>query len=183
VAGVGARTEGAEPLREDLETVAAAASAGLVVGVLVVGVGSPLAMLLLARLNPRATGRLSDDGFVVGHLTSASLGLLVLGSVVGVLGAMLVLAVRDLRVGPAWLRWASVTVGPAVVVGALVVHTDGVDFRVFHPTWLALALFVALPGVAGARAASGWPRSRCWSSWRRRSGWSPRASPPTSAGW
>ena len=37
--------------------------AGALLGLLVGGVGSRLAMLLLARLNPEATGVISDDGF------------------------------------------------------------------------------------------------------------------------
>jgi len=41
----------------------------------------------------------------------------------------------------------SIAVGPAVVVGAAIVHTDGVDFRVLSPPWLAIGLFVAIPGV------------------------------------
>jgi hypothetical protein len=50
-------------------------------------------------------------------------------------------------VGPAWFRLLSISLGPAVVIGAIVVHTDGVDFRVIEPTWLATVLFVFVPGA------------------------------------
>ncbi|MBW3618942.1 MAG: hypothetical protein KY461_01745, partial [Actinobacteria bacterium] len=48
---------------------AAISLAGALSGVLVGGVGGRLAMLLIARLNPQATGRISDDGFRMGTFT------------------------------------------------------------------------------------------------------------------
>jgi len=36
------------------------------------------------------------------------------------------------------------------VVGAALVHTDGVDFRLLGPPWLTIGLFVAIPGVYAA---------------------------------
>ena len=83
---------------------------------------------------------------------------------------------QPLRFGPAWFRTASMTVGPAVVVGSLLVHTDGVDFRILHPVWLAVALFVALPGLfAYAMVAVGdrWLREDSCSAPAGGPGWSP----------
>jgi hypothetical protein len=121
---------------------------------------SRLAMLLLAVLNPVATGVTSDDGFVMGQFTlSGSLNLLFLaGTPLGLLGAGLYAAVRGLRVGPAWFRLLSVSVGAGVVVGSQLVHVDGVDFRLLEPLWLAVALFVLLPivFVALLSAVSEW---------------------------
>lgn len=51
----------------DLRRLAGAATAGMVAGLVVNGIGGRLAMLLLARLNPAAAGVVSDDGFVMGH--------------------------------------------------------------------------------------------------------------------
>lgn len=156
-------------LRQDLRKVAAAATAGLVAGFVVNGVGSRLAMMLLARLNPQVTGRLSDDGFRMGQFTlSDTFGLVAFGTAVGVLGGLIFLAVRSLRFGPSWFRVASMTVGPAVVVGSMLVHTDGIDFRVLQPTWLAIALFVALPAVYAL--AVSWLTDR----WTRPDGWAMR---------
>lgn len=53
-----------------LRRLAAITVAGAVLGVLVGGVGGRLAMVLLAALNPRATGVTSDDGFTIGQFTS-----------------------------------------------------------------------------------------------------------------
>jgi hypothetical protein len=152
----------------------AAATAGAAVGFVVGGWGSRLAMMLLARLNPQATGRISDDGFVMGRFDlGATLGLVAIGTLIGILGGIIYLAIRGLRFGPGWFRWASVTVGPAVVVGTLLVHTDGVDFRILEPVWLAIALFVAIPAVfAGvvAPVVDRWAADGSWflsgSRWR-----------------
>jgi hypothetical protein len=161
-------------LEDDLRKVAAAATAGSVAGLVINGVGSRFAMMLLARLNPQATGRVSDDGFVMGHfLLSATLNLLLVGTAFGVLGGLVFLAVRQLRFGPPWVRTASITIGPAVVVGAMLVHTDGIDFRLLQPTWLAIALFVALPGLFAytvSRLTDRWSAEGSWfrtgSRWR-----------------
>lgn len=124
---------------------------GGLLGLLVGGVGGRLAMMLLARLNPEATGVTSDDGFTVGQFTmSDTLNLLLVGTLLGVVGAGIYAVLRGLRIGPRWFQVLTVAVGPAVVVGALIVHTDGVDFRVLEPTWLAVGLFVVIPGVYAA---------------------------------
>lgn len=152
----------------------AAATAGLIAGLVVNGVGSRLAMMLLARLNPQVTGRLSDDGFLMGQFSLAdTFGLVTFGTALGVLGGLLFLALRGLRFGPQWFQVASMTVGPAVVVGAMLVHTDGIDFRVLHPTWLAIALFVALPGLfalAVSWLTDRWTRPESWA-FRTRRAW------------
>jgi hypothetical protein len=120
-------------------------------GMFVVGVLARLAMMLLAVLNPENAGVRSDDGFTIGQFTLAgSLQLLASGLQLGVTGALFYLVLRGLMVGPAWFRLLSISLGPAVVVGAFVVHTDGVDFTVLQPRLLAVALFVLLPGIFAA---------------------------------
>ena len=48
-------------------------------------------------------------------------------------------------VGPGWFRLLSISLGPALVIGAIIVHTDGVDFNVLEPVWLAALLFIGVP--------------------------------------
>lgn len=158
-------TAGDDPVVRDLRRLAAASSAGLLAGVVVNGIGSRLAMMLLARLNPDATGLLSDDGFRIGRLTMQTASLVLLATIIGLLGGVVFLSVRDLRVGPAWFRTTSMVVGPAIVVGAILVQTDGIDFRVLEPRWLAILLFVALPGLyayAVMRLADHWLEDGSW---------------------
>jgi len=155
-------------LRADLggaaRVLAAVTLAGGVSGVLAVGVLARLAMSLLAYLNPHASGVTSDDGFTIGQFTLfGSLQLAATGLQFGVIGVFFYLALRGLMVGPSWFRLLSISVGPAVVIGAIVVHTDGVDFRVLQPAWLAAVLFVLVPAAYCALLhvlAERWLRSR-----------------------
>jgi hypothetical protein len=126
--------------------------AGIPYGVLVVGVGSRLAMLLLRFTSPdRVIGLRSDDGFEIGRFTLAgTYNLLMLGAGVGIIGAGAYLLVASRLLGPPWFRHLTVGLAAAAVVGSMLVHADGVDFTQLHPTWLAVAVFVMLPGLFGA---------------------------------
>lgn len=136
---------------EAVRRFAVATAAGAVSGLLVGGVGGRLAMMLLARLSPETAGITSDDGFVIGQLTlSGTVNLLVVATVIGVLGAGIYVVLRNLMIGPRWFQILSISLGPGVVVGAMLVHTDGVDFTFLRPTWLAVALFVAIPALYAA---------------------------------
>lgn len=121
---------------------------GVVCGVVVVGVMSRLVMLLLASMNPAAAGVRSDDGFVMGQFTlSGSAQLAGAGAQIGATAAFVYVAVRGLMIGPPWFRLLSISVGPDVVVGSMLVHTSGVDFNILEPLWLTIGSFVLLPVV------------------------------------
>ena len=129
-----------------LRRLAVATIAGAIVGFLVGGVGGRLAMSVLASLNAEDAGTVSDDGFTMGQVTlGGTLNLLLVGTVLGILGGGIYLAVRNLRIGPAWFRSASLAVGATIVVGAGLVHSDGVDFTLLEPTWAAIGLTLAIP--------------------------------------
>ena len=151
-------------------TLATVTLVGAAAGAFVLGVLGRLAMMLLAVLNPEATGVTSDDGFPIGQFTaSGSLQLVLAGLQLGILGAFGYVSARGLMVGPSWFRLLSISLGPGLVVGAIVVHTDGVDFTLLEPPALAVLLFVAIPTVFVAllhvfseralrsRAALPWP--------------------------
>lgn len=142
-----ALTVGPEPfVVGELRRIAAVVVAGALVGFVVAGWGTRLAMMLLAGLNPAVHGRVSDDGFVMGRFVLGdTLGLVAFGTVVGVVAGLVFLVVRGLRFGPQWFRTASMVVGPGVVVASLLVHADGIDFVVLQPLWLTVGLFVGLP--------------------------------------
>ena len=126
--------------------------AGIPVGVVVVGVGSRLAMLLLRVTSPKQVrGVESDDGFTIGQVTLAgTYNLLMLGAVVGIIGAAAYRTVAPWLIGRRWFRRATTAAASGAVVGSMLVHADGVDFTVLKPTWLAISLFVALPAAFGA---------------------------------
>lgn len=121
---------------------------GVVCGVVVVGVLSRLVMFLLASMNPDAAGVRSDDGFIMGQFTlSGSAQLAGAGAQFGAVAAFIYIAARGLMIGPAWFRLLSISVGPGVVVGSVLVHTTGVDFNILEPLWLTIGSFVLLPVV------------------------------------
>ncbi len=126
--------------------------AGIPTGVLVAGVGSRLAMLVLRVTSPDSVvGVTSDDGFEIGRFTlGGTYNLLMLGAVIGVIGAAAYRAVHPWLLGPTWLGRLTVAAGSGAVVGSMLIHADGIDFRVLKPTWLAVGLFVALPALFGA---------------------------------
>lgn len=124
---------------------------------------SRLAMFLLFRLNPEARGLISDDGFEMGRFTmSGSLNLVLAGVLFGLLSGILYLLFEPLLFGPGWFRTLSLSVGAGTVAATQLVHSDGIDFRVLEPLWLAVTLFVALPvlHVALVERAAAWIRTR-----------------------
>lgn len=123
--------------------------AGVSVGLMVAGGGSRLAMFVLRLTSPdNVRGVTSDDGFSIGQTTlSGTYSLLGLGAGVGIIGAAAYQWVRPWLLGQRWFRLLTVALGSGAVVGSMLVHADGVDFTLLKPTWLAVALFVALPAV------------------------------------
>ena len=149
MSNVDGRGTGSVTARNALRRLSAVTWAGGLLGLLVGGVGGRLAMMLLARLNPGATGVTSDDGFVIGRLSLETLDLLMTTTLLGVFGGGVYFVLRGLMVGPRWFQVLSIAVGPAVVVGSVLVHVDGVDFTL-EPIWLAIAMFVLIPGAYAA---------------------------------
>jgi hypothetical protein len=118
------------------------ALSGLVVG----GLGGRLFMFVLAQLNPDATGIRTDDGFEMGRFTaSGTANLLLITMIIGVVGGLAFLALRGLRFGPTWFRVLSMPVGATIVVGSMLVHSDGVDFSLLKPVGLAVAMTMSVP--------------------------------------
>ena len=147
---------------------------GMSTGVALVGAGSRLAMLLLRVTSPdRVRGVTSDDGFTIGQVTlGGTYNLLQLGAAVGVIGAGAYLMVAPWLIGPTWFRRLTTGLASAAVVGSMLVHADGIDFTLLQPTWLAIGLFVVLPGVFGAligAAVDAVSRADSWTKrgWRR----------------
>ena len=127
-------------------TLGLAVLAGAVSGLVIGGIGGRLFMFVLARLNPEEHGLSTDDGFEMGQFTvSGTLNLIAVTTVIGIVGGVLFLVLRGLRFGPGWFRVLSMPIGTTIVVGALLVHSDGVDFSLLQPRGLAVAFTLAVP--------------------------------------
>jgi hypothetical protein len=139
--------------RDDLDVTLRRLRAGIVggflAGVLVGGVGGRIAMLILRLTStPAVRGLESDDGFVIGQISGATLFLLILTGVLGAIGGLVYLAVRN-WIPPPW-RVAVAAVVAGAIGGAAVIDPVGLDFTVLGPLSLAVAMFVALPAAYGA---------------------------------
>jgi hypothetical protein len=128
------------------------AVAGISVGVIVAGLGSRLAMFALRLSSPDwVNGIQSDDDFTIGRFTFfGTYNLLMLGAGVGIVGVAAYQCVAPRLIGPVWFRHATVGAAAGAVVGSMLVHRDGFDFRLLTPTWFAIGLFVLLPALFGA---------------------------------
>jgi hypothetical protein len=128
------------------------ATVGALLGLVVGGVGGRLGMLALRLTSDDSVrGVTSDDGFEIGQVTlGGTIGLLAVGMFAGLIGAFAHRAVAPFLIGPSWLRSLTCALGAGAVVGSMLVHADGVDFTLLAPTWLAIAIFVALPALFGA---------------------------------
>ena len=142
-------------VRNVLDELALLALAGISTGVVVAGIGSRLAMLALRLTShSRVIGIQSDDDFTIGRFTFfGTYNLLVLGAGFGVIGAALYQWVRPWLIGPRWFRYLTVGLACGAVVGSMLIHADGIDFRALTPTWFAVALFIAVPFLFGLAIA------------------------------
>lgn len=122
---------------------------GAVAGVLIGGIGGRLAMFVLRLTSsPSLRGIETDDGFAIGQFSAGTILLLLVGAVAGVVAGIAYLFVRSWlpdRARP-WLTAAFA----GITGGALLIHSDGIDFRLLEPAWLAIAMFVAIPAAYGA---------------------------------
>jgi hypothetical protein len=141
------------PTTSDLRAVAwwvlVGTAAGALAGAVVGGLGGRLAMLILRLTSDDLVlGIVSDDGFEIGVVSARTLILVATTAALGAINGVLYAAVRD-AIPPA-LRLPLWTLVGAAVVGAAVVHEDGIDFSLLEPHALAVALFVGLPALASA---------------------------------
>ena len=141
----------ADPGHYIAETMRVLIVAGIPAGALVVGLGSRFAMLVLRLTSPDTVhGVKSDDGFIIGRVTlGGTYNLMNLGALVGIIGAGAYMLVAPWLIGPKWFRRATTGLAAGAVVGSMLIHPNGIDFTRLKPTWLAIGLFVALPGVFG----------------------------------
>ena len=120
--------------------------AGALAGLLVGGIGGRLFMFALAQLNPEDSGVRTDDDVPIGQFTlDGTLNLLVITTVIGMIGGLIFLALRGLRFGPPWFRVLSMPIGATLVVGSMLVHSDGVDFTLLQPVELGVVMTLAVP--------------------------------------
>jgi len=137
-----------------LQTVGAGAVSGMVAGFLWGGVGGRIAMrILFLASGDRVRGLTSDDGFEIGTFSGATIILLIGTTLLGTVGGTAFGLLRRFLRGQRWVVVSMVALTAAVVGGGAFVEFEGIDFRLLKPLWLAIGLFVFLPGAWGATVA------------------------------
>src|SRR5512132_2838985 len=162
-------------LRQDLSgtarPVAAVTVAGALTGAVIGGIGGRLAMFVLRLTSDPALHHLkTDDDFTIGIFSGATLFLVMVTTVLGILGGLVYLVVRGWLAGGArpWL-FGGLT---GIVGGATVIRPGGIDFTLLEPLGLAVAMFITLPAAYGVAVSllaerfladeSAFARSRAW---------------------
>jgi hypothetical protein len=123
--------------------------AGALAGFVWGGIGGRIAMrVLFLTSGDVVKGVTSDDGFEIGRLSTDSIFLVVgMTFLGGILGAGYGL-VRMLFRGSPWLTAGGISLAVgAGAGGGLIVSSEGIDFRLLGPLWLAIGLFVFLPAA------------------------------------
>jgi len=125
--------------------------AGALAGFLWGGVGGRIAMrIVFLTSNSPVDGLQSDDGFEIGRLSTETFFLVTattfIGAFLGPIAALLRKAMRN-RTAVAASAFA---VASGALVGSVIVHSDGIDFRLLDPLPLTVGLFVLIPAAAGA---------------------------------
>lgn len=129
--------------------------AGIIVGLLVAGLGGRLVMRLAAILHEDATGILTENGEVIGHITfEGTLALMVFGG----LGMGLVAGTIWVIVGP-WIPGHGLPRAIATALAAIALGTPNLiqrlnpDFVVLDHDPVVVALLVGLVALVGSSIA------------------------------
>jgi hypothetical protein len=136
------------------------ALAGALVGIPVLGIGGRVAMRLAALVNPAATGRLTENGNVVGAITLNGTILLILfgGLLFGLIGSIVWIVVAPWLPGRGLAR-AVIAAPLAVALSSfLLIAAANPDFRILDNDPLVVGLLVAILAAYGFALplADGW---------------------------
>jgi hypothetical protein len=138
-----------------LREIARGGLAATIAGGLVGGLGGRLLMRVAALLNPDATGRLTENGEVVGAITlNGTLALIFFGGLLGGMAAGIVwVVVSPWLPGRGRTRWLLAAGVTLALGGSFLVRANNTDFLVLEPDPLLVALLLGLVALIGAATA------------------------------
>jgi hypothetical protein len=127
-----------------------AAVAGTIAGFIAAGIGSRVVMRVIFLFNRESDGVTTDASATVGDVSAGgTLGLLVLGSLAGVLGGVFYLGLRRWLPVPTVWRGLAFAVITLLTIGQILFDPANVDFQMFEPVLLVVALFTLLFFING----------------------------------
>jgi len=143
-----ARQNQSRLLSRPLGVIASGSAAGAVAGFVAGGMGSRLAMRILALTSPNVEGASTEAEAIVGEITAGGTFFLILfGTALGVGGGLAYLALR--RWLPTRGRGFAFGLLLLALVSPLLVDPNNKDFYILEPAWLAITMFAALPLLFG----------------------------------
>ena len=127
----------------------------MLAGVVFLGIGSRIAMRVVALLNAEAKGTLTDAEQVVGAITPDGTVALVVfvGGFGGVFAGAIWVVIRERLPERLSLRVPLGGIIATIVGSFFIIEASNADFRLFDPVVLNVAMFMMLVGLAGSATA------------------------------
>jgi hypothetical protein len=134
-----------------LRDITRSALAGLIVGVVVLGIGGRIVMRLAALIDPSSAGRHTENGNRIGDITLEGTAVLIIfgGLLVGAAASVVWVAIQEWIPGrPAARALLAMPIALALT-GFQLVRPENHDFRILAPVGPILVLLLALVAIAG----------------------------------
>lgn len=134
-----------------LRDIARGGLASVIAGTVVAGIGGRVIMRIAAMLSPDATGRLTDNGEVIGTISAnGTLALLIFGGLLsGAIAGVVWVVVSPWLPGPGQVRRALGALLAVALGGSLLARSNNRDFAILESDALVLALLVLLVAAVG----------------------------------
>jgi hypothetical protein len=143
-----------------LRDISRGALAGLIVGVVVLGLGGRIVMRLAAVIDPASVGRRTENGNRIGDITLEGTAVLIIfgGLLVGAAASVVWIAIQEWIPGRPGVRALLAMPIAVALTGFQLVRPENHDFRIMAPVGPILVLLLALVAIAGFAFAvvDGW---------------------------
>lgn len=149
-----------EAVASVLRDIARAALAGLIVGVVVLGLGGRIVMRVAALVDPSSIGRRTENGNRIGDITLEGTAVLIIfgGLLVGAAASVVWVAIQEWIPGRTSTRALLAMPIAVALTGFQLVRPENHDFRILAPVGPILVLLLGLVAIAGFAFAllDGW---------------------------
>ncbi len=129
--------------------------AGVIAGVLFLGVGARIVMRISALLDSNAKGFITENDNIVGEITvGGTIGLVIFGGIfAGLVAGVGWVIIRDWLPRGLWLRVPLAGVVATAAGSFAVVSVENRDFSLLDPVGVNVAMFVLVVGLTGSATA------------------------------
>lgn len=134
-----------------LRDISRSALAGLIVGVVVLGLGGRIVMRLAALIDPASVGLRTENGNRIGDITLEGTAVLIIfgGLLVGAAASVVWIAIQEWIPGHPSIRALLAMPIAVALTGFQLVRPENHDFRILAPVGPILVMLLALVALAG----------------------------------